>query len=478
MEDYYAILGVSREASLADIKAKYKASMKENHPDKYLGMRARYVDEGDDDLIAVIDKQIAEATNICNRLNEAWGTLSDKRKRRKYDEEYEANFPTPPSIVVHPKNLSFGRMTLGESKTMSFRVENKGGPVSSVNVDWEGNEPDWAEIPDDGIKPDPEDVFPIYVTIRVRTAGSSKGTKSGCVVIKVDGAVAATVEVGCQIVNAPKPKTTTVGAKSGVRVVPKKMALTGDFGCSILMVLMIVAAIVVTAIVGNIRGSTNTPQPTPGPTVDPLAKDKLFDVLQFTVYLTGSFNSQDALDSLTGWHNYGLRIDNHSNDPDKYLVVNYDEWSYFGWDATCNIGRSPSYQVDTELYNYTGPWLSTPDGHVGMTRNLGGYVVNGSLRYNVSCPPKVTQSSVQRHTYEGNVVTINEPVGMCLDVFMVDSLDMPSIDYVEDTGLVHFRGYMDFIQYTNKSPRVLICTDPNTGKFRVFDTPPHPLEHS
>lgn len=61
--NYYAILGVSRDASYDQIKAAYRARSRVAHPD-----RAGTAGEDQQKL-----------------LNEAWGVLSDKDKRQAYD---------------------------------------------------------------------------------------------------------------------------------------------------------------------------------------------------------------------------------------------------------------------------------------------------------------------------------------------------------------------------------------------------------
>lgn len=75
-KDYYAILGVDKNASADDIKSAYRTLVKKYHPDLHPG-----------------DKEAAEKFKEINEANEV---LSDEKKRKQYDFERE-----------HP-NMNFG----------------------------------------------------------------------------------------------------------------------------------------------------------------------------------------------------------------------------------------------------------------------------------------------------------------------------------------------------------------------------------
>ena len=71
-ENYYDILGVSKNASENDIKRAYRKLAVKNHPDKHPG-----------------DKTIEEKFK---KINEAYATLSDKEKRAAYDNAQASPF--------------------------------------------------------------------------------------------------------------------------------------------------------------------------------------------------------------------------------------------------------------------------------------------------------------------------------------------------------------------------------------------------
>ena len=65
-KDYYADLGVSKSASLDEIKKAYRKLARENHPDKNPGNKA--------------------AEDKFKRISEAYSVIGDEEKRREYDE--------------------------------------------------------------------------------------------------------------------------------------------------------------------------------------------------------------------------------------------------------------------------------------------------------------------------------------------------------------------------------------------------------
>jgi len=184
--DYYGILGVSKNATFEEIRRQYRKLVREHHPDQFNGLRAKYQDKGDEDLLKVIDEKIREAGEKSKLLNEAFEVLSDPVKRKQYDGQVVEPSVSLPEISIYPTRIAFGSLLEGQEKSLVFTIENKGGPPATVNIDWEGNKPDWGEL---AIEPDAENVFPIKVTVKVDTTGIPSGPKDEKILVDVDGRI-------------------------------------------------------------------------------------------------------------------------------------------------------------------------------------------------------------------------------------------------------------------------------------------------
>ena len=100
-KDYYAVLGVPREASAEDIKKAFRKLARQYHPD------------------VAKDKKVAEEK--FKEINEAHEVLSDPEKRRKYDElgaNWQQGFPPP--HAGGPGRRRPGARTCGASRPISL----------------------------------------------------------------------------------------------------------------------------------------------------------------------------------------------------------------------------------------------------------------------------------------------------------------------------------------------------------------------
>jgi molecular chaperone DnaJ len=90
-EDYYAILGVPRNAKEAEIKKAYRRLARKNHPD---------VNPGD-----------KSAEERFKKIQEAYDILSDAKKRTLYDQYgfYSENFKNAPGASTQARAEGFGR---------------------------------------------------------------------------------------------------------------------------------------------------------------------------------------------------------------------------------------------------------------------------------------------------------------------------------------------------------------------------------
>lgn len=81
MEDYYKILGVSKDASIDDIKKSYRKLSLQNHPDR---------------------NKSPQASENFAKINSAYEVLSDQRKKRQYDMQQSmgiSGFPGMPGMA-------------------------------------------------------------------------------------------------------------------------------------------------------------------------------------------------------------------------------------------------------------------------------------------------------------------------------------------------------------------------------------------
>jgi curved DNA-binding protein CbpA len=108
-KDPYEVLGVPRDATLEQIRRKWRKLVKKFHPDVV-------APDGDPDMLEYANRMTAH-------INAAWEILSDADRRGQYDSEHE-----PPGLVVYDV-VSELEVDEGEPAIVQFKVDNRGGPI-------------------------------------------------------------------------------------------------------------------------------------------------------------------------------------------------------------------------------------------------------------------------------------------------------------------------------------------------------------
>lgn len=111
MKDYYDILDVPLNASIEQIKTRYKQLVRIYHPDRFNN---------------ALDKVYAE--HKLKQVNEAYAYLTSDTEGITFFN----TFAKPPLPVVEPAILDFGVLKPGEQQVLRFEVSNAGGPASGV----------------------------------------------------------------------------------------------------------------------------------------------------------------------------------------------------------------------------------------------------------------------------------------------------------------------------------------------------------
>jgi hypothetical protein len=225
---YYEIFGIPKSASPEQIKSQYRKLAKKHDLNRLKGLQNKYRETNDEDLLKVIEAQIAQETEQMKLINEAYEILSDPDKRRTYDQTLTGGFAAtesphvvPPDITVDKTVIRFGEMTKGQRKYSFFTISNRGGPlVGTIHIDWMTT-PGWATPL--VIQPDPVNVFPIKVIIQVDTTNTSAGFQSAQIEVTTAGGKVGVVEVMLTVI-IPVPKPTPQPIPTYVPPTPQSYA--------------------------------------------------------------------------------------------------------------------------------------------------------------------------------------------------------------------------------------------------------------
>jgi curved DNA-binding protein len=109
-KDYYALLGVSRDATAKDIKQAYRKLARKYHPD--------------------VNPNDKSAEAKFKEINAAYEVLSDPEKRKKYD-QYGENWQHADQFAQASREQDFARQQGGYS-TFDFRDLGARGDFSDV----------------------------------------------------------------------------------------------------------------------------------------------------------------------------------------------------------------------------------------------------------------------------------------------------------------------------------------------------------
>jgi len=149
MKQHYKTLQVPRNATLDEIKEKYRRLAREYHPDKF--------QQGE-------EKYAAEERFI--EITEAYNGLKRSFKSSMASGYIDPN--QPPTPILSQTLLDFGTMHTGTRKTITFIVQNDGGPVESVRFDYDKAR-GWLKV-NESISHNAETMkFPLEIEVTVDT---------------------------------------------------------------------------------------------------------------------------------------------------------------------------------------------------------------------------------------------------------------------------------------------------------------------
>ncbi|MEM7535861.1 MAG: DnaJ domain-containing protein [Chloroflexota bacterium] len=159
MNHYYRVLDVPPNATPEQLKTQYKQLVRIYHPDRFRDPR---------------DKEYAEQK--LREINEAYEALSNLPR----------TVENPPRPVATPAQLNFGSLAHGRRKTMTFQVDNLGGPAKSMNFIY-SDQDSWFKVAK-GTRVYAEKPVPVKIEVMVETEKLDIGKSyEGWLDVEMDG---------------------------------------------------------------------------------------------------------------------------------------------------------------------------------------------------------------------------------------------------------------------------------------------------
>lgn len=113
-QDYYKILGVSRKATLEEIKAAYHSLAKQHHPDKNNGN--------------------AQSEELFKQITQAYETLNDPQKRKDYDAKYTKAHPPQAEFSGFNEYQHLFEQLFTRKQSSRSRVPNAGDYEAKIQI--------------------------------------------------------------------------------------------------------------------------------------------------------------------------------------------------------------------------------------------------------------------------------------------------------------------------------------------------------
>lgn len=173
----YEILGVTRFATLEDIKRARRDKLLENHTDQAQGLRQRYANVDDPQLHAAIDNHIQNSDAKTRDIYNAYEVLSDAEKRRAYDRSIF------PDIELNARQVQLKTLRPGVQTIYRIVIQNHGAlPRHTYKITWTQGTPNWAKL----VLPKKQPPFPAALEIRVNTQDLQPGNYQNGIKIEID----------------------------------------------------------------------------------------------------------------------------------------------------------------------------------------------------------------------------------------------------------------------------------------------------